>query len=87
LPMRRPRNLGDGVMTYENIDVIDGKLIELKHMAEFAADLSSGLDANDAKEGYIHLPQDKGNRWRFAARMCFAALRRSLPFSEGRCDV
>ena len=87
MPMGRPRNLGDGVMTYENIDVIDGKLIELKHMAEFAADLSSGLEANDAKEGYIHLPQDKGNRLAFCCEDVLRRVEEITAILRGRCDV
>jgi hypothetical protein len=44
---------------------IDGKLQDIKYMAEFAAELIDSLDGAGAKEGYFHIPQDQGNRLAF----------------------
>jgi hypothetical protein len=52
---------------------VDGPLQDIMYMAEIAAELSSKLDANDARPGFFELSRQEGNRLAFA---CNDTLRR-----------
>jgi hypothetical protein len=52
---------------------VDGPLQDLKHMAEFASELSSGLDGNKARPGFFEIELSEGNRLAFC---CNDILRR-----------
>jgi hypothetical protein len=49
----------------ELLNEIDGKLHNIKHMVDIAAEAAGALDANGAAEGYFHIPMDAGNRLAF----------------------
>jgi hypothetical protein len=52
---------------------VDGPLQDLKYMAEFAAELTSGLDSHDARPGFFEIGHSQGNRLAFC---CNDVLRR-----------
>ena len=55
------------------IDDVDGPLQDIKYMAEFAAQLCSSLDSNDARSGFFEIDLSKGNQLAFC---CNDVLRR-----------
>jgi hypothetical protein len=56
-----------------DLNDVDGPLQDLKYMAEFAAQLSSGLDSNEARPGFFEIELSQGNRLAFC---CNDILRR-----------
>jgi hypothetical protein len=48
-----------------DLNDVDGPLQDLKYMAEFAAELSSSLDSNEARPGFFEIDLSQGNRLAF----------------------
>jgi len=64
----------NSINTTVKIDDVSGPLQEIRHMADFAADLAAnGLDANEAQPGYFQIPRKEGNQLAFC---CYDILQR-----------
>jgi hypothetical protein len=52
-------------LTYEMLNEVQQRLLELRHMAAFAGEISQDLSADGADDPHFKLPRDQGDRLAF----------------------